>query len=112
MKNNLPPFIEIYRALIATPSISATEEALDQSNESLINLLAGWFRDLGFNVEIQPVPDTRHKFNLLASTGHAPAACCSPGIPIPCRSMMAAGRATRSPSPNTITSSTASARPI
>ncbi|MDC8810154.1 hypothetical protein PRR77_26610, partial [Klebsiella pneumoniae] len=34
MKNNLPPFIEIYRALIATPSISATEEALDQSNES------------------------------------------------------------------------------
>lgn len=70
MKNNLPPFIEIYRALIATPSISATEEALDQSNESLINLLAGWFRDLGFNVEIQPVPDTRHKFNLLASTGH------------------------------------------
>ncbi len=69
-ENNLPPFIEIYRALIATPSISATEEALDQSNESLINLLAGWFRDLGFNVEIQPVPDTRHKFNLLASTGH------------------------------------------
>ena len=26
MKNKLPPFIEIYRALIATPSISATEE--------------------------------------------------------------------------------------
>ncbi len=70
MKNNLPPFIEIYRALIATPSISATEEALDQSNESLINLLGGWFRDLGFNVEIQPVPETRNKFNMLASTGH------------------------------------------
>ena len=70
MKMNLPPFIEIYRALIATPSISATEEALDQSNESLINLLAGWFSDLGFNVEVQPVPGTRHKFNLLASTGH------------------------------------------
>ena len=52
MKMNLPPFIEIYRALIATPSISATEEALDQSNESLINLLAGWFSDLGFNVEV------------------------------------------------------------
>ena len=69
MKMNLPPFIEIYRALIATPSISATEEALDQSNESLINLLAGWFSDLGFNVEVQPVPGTRHKFNLLASTG-------------------------------------------
>jgi len=69
MKMNLPPFIEIYRALIATPSISATEEALDQSNETLINLLAGWFSDLGFKVEVQPVPGTRNKFNLLASTG-------------------------------------------
>lgn len=49
MKNKLPPFIEIYRALIATPSISATEEALDQSNADLITLLADWFKDLGFN---------------------------------------------------------------
>ena len=58
MKNKLPPFIEIYRALIATPSISATEEALDQSNADLITLLADWFKDLGFNVEVQPVPGT------------------------------------------------------
>ncbi|HDM8439418.1 acetylornithine deacetylase [Yersinia enterocolitica] len=65
----LPPFIELYRALIATPSISATDSALDQSNAALINLLAGWFADLGFRVEIQPVPNTRHKFNLLASIG-------------------------------------------
>ncbi|EKN5952244.1 acetylornithine deacetylase [Yersinia enterocolitica] len=69
MKMKLPPFIELYRALIATPSISATDSALDQSNEALINLLAGWFAELGFRVEIQPVPDTRHKFNLLASIG-------------------------------------------
>lgn len=69
MKNNLPPFIEIYRALIATPSISATEEALDQSNAGLITLLADWFKDLGFSVEVQPVPGTRNKFNMLASTG-------------------------------------------
>lgn len=69
MKNKLPPFIEIYRALIATPSISATEEALDQSNADLITLLADWFKDLGFNVEVQPVPGTRNKFNMLASTG-------------------------------------------
>ena len=69
MKMKLPPFIEIYRALIATPSISATDSALDQSNESLINLLAGWFRDLNFQVEIQAVPGTRNKFNMLASTG-------------------------------------------
>jgi len=65
----LPPFIELYRALIATPSISATDSALDQSNEGLITLLAGWFRDLGFEVEMQPVPNTRNKFNMLASIG-------------------------------------------
>ncbi|MFP1870116.1 acetylornithine deacetylase [Lonsdalea quercina] len=69
MKMNLPPFIELYRALIATPSISATDSDLDQSNESLINLLAGWFTDLGFHVEVQPVPGTRHKFNMLARRG-------------------------------------------
>ena len=89
MKNNLPPFIEIYRALIATPSISATEEALDQSNAGLITLLAGWFKDLGFNVEVQPVPDTRNKFNMLA-------ACCWRAIQIPYPLTTDAGRAIRS----------------
>ncbi|MCG8708325.1 acetylornithine deacetylase [Brenneria sp. 4F2] len=69
MKMNLPPFIELYRALIATPSISATDSTLDQSNQALINLLAGWFTDLGFHVEVQPVPGTRHKFNMLARIG-------------------------------------------
>ncbi|ORJ24931.1 acetylornithine deacetylase [Rouxiella badensis] len=69
MKMKLPPFIELYRELIATPSISATDSALDQSNETLINLLACWFSDLGFKVEIQPVPNTRNKFNMLASIG-------------------------------------------
>ncbi|OSM97813.1 acetylornithine deacetylase [Lonsdalea populi] len=69
MKMNLPPFIELYRALIATPSISAADSDLDQSNETLINLLAGWFTDLGFRVEVQPVPGTRHKFNMLARRG-------------------------------------------
>lgn len=70
MKTKLPPFIELYRELIAIPSISATDATLDQSNESLISLLSGWFRDLGFTVEVQPVPRTRHKFNLLAKTGN------------------------------------------
>ncbi|MBT9431963.1 acetylornithine deacetylase [Candidatus Sodalis endolongispinus] len=68
----IPLFIELYRALIGTPSISATDAALDQSNESLITMLAGWFRDLGFQVEVQPVPGTRNKFNMLASAGSGP----------------------------------------
>lgn len=68
MKIQLPSFIELYRQLIAVPSISATDSALDQNNEVLINLLAEWFRGLGFSVEIQSVPATRHKFNLLAKS--------------------------------------------
>lgn len=69
MKIKLPPFIELYRQLIATPSISATERSQDQSNETLITLLAGWFRDLGFTVEVQRVPGTYNKFNMLARYG-------------------------------------------
>lgn len=69
MNNRLPPFMEIYRQLIATPSISGTNADLDQSNATLINLLADWFSALGFEVEIQPVPATRQKFNLLAKYG-------------------------------------------
>ncbi len=62
MKMNLPPFIEIYRALIGTPSISATEEALDQSNASLINLLAGvyGFGNLGSRLKCNR-PRTREQ---------------------------------------------------
>ena len=42
MNIKLPTFIELYRQLIATPSISATDAKTDQSNEALINLLANW----------------------------------------------------------------------
>ncbi|MEG2830274.1 MAG: acetylornithine deacetylase, partial [Edwardsiella sp. (in: enterobacteria)] len=69
MNTQLPSFIALYRALIATPSISANDGALDQSNERLITLLAGWLSDLGLRVEVQPIPNTRNKFNLLASYG-------------------------------------------
>lgn len=93
MKMNLPPFLELYRALIATPSISATDSALDQSNQALINLLSGWFSDLGFHVEVQPVPGTQHKFNMLARIGEGKGDYCWPGTRIPCRSTTDAGRA-------------------
>lgn len=69
MNTKLPAFIEIYRQLIATPSISGTDTTLDQSNRSLIMLLANWFETLGFSVEVQSVPGTREKFNLLARLG-------------------------------------------
>jgi acetylornithine deacetylase len=62
-------FLEYYENIIKTPSISAFDEKIDQTNKPLIDILAGWFRDLGFSITIQQVPGTRNKFNMLAKIG-------------------------------------------
>jgi acetylornithine deacetylase len=62
-------FLEHYEAIIKTPSISAFDENIDQTNRPLIDILAGWFGDLGFSITIQAVPGTRNKFNMLAKIG-------------------------------------------
>ena len=66
----LPSLKDQFAALIAAPSVSCTQAALDQSNRQVIDLLAGWLGDLGFRCEIQQV--TPGKFNLLASRGSGP----------------------------------------
>jgi acetylornithine deacetylase len=62
-------FIEHYETIIKIPSISAFDAKIDQSNQHLIETLAGWFRDFGFEITIQAVPNTRNKFNMLAKIG-------------------------------------------
>jgi len=66
---SLPNFTQSLTQLIACPSISSMHSSWDQGNLSVIQLLATWFEQLGFHVEIQPVPDTDNKFNLLAKLG-------------------------------------------
>lgn len=66
----LPSFKEQFAALIATPSVSCTQPSWDQSNLPLVNLLASWLGDLGFNCDIQLVAPG--KANLLASYGSGP----------------------------------------
>lgn len=66
----IPSFLTLYSELIRLPTISATDPSLDQSNRLLIDKLATWFEALNFAVTINAVPDTRNKFNLLASYGH------------------------------------------
>ena len=46
---------EQFAALIAVPSVSCTQPTLDQSNRGVIDLLASWLGDLGFNCDIQQV---------------------------------------------------------
>lgn len=62
-------FFQMYRDIIAIPSISSTDPAWDQSNRQVIHLLADWFAKLGFAVEIQPVAGLDGKFNLVATLG-------------------------------------------
>jgi len=52
--------------LVATPSISSVNPALDQSNRAVVDLLAAWFSGLGFAVEIVPVSAHPEKVNLIA----------------------------------------------
>ncbi|TYG35039.1 acetylornithine deacetylase [Lonepinella koalarum] len=64
-----PSFIQMYSQLIAIPTISSIEKNADQSNRSLIELLANWLKDLGFKTEILPVAGSNDKYNLLATIG-------------------------------------------
>lgn len=65
----LPPFFELYKTLIAIPSISSTDPAWDQSNEPLIDQLCDWFERLGFKAHKQAIPDHPGKFNMIAQLG-------------------------------------------
>lgn len=66
----LPDLKAQFRALIAAPSVSCTQVALDQSNQQVVELLAAWLTDLGFHCDLQQVRPG--KFNLLASYGQGP----------------------------------------
>ena len=67
---SLPNFTDSLSQLIASTSISSTQASWDQGNLEVIQLLATWFEQLGFVIEIQAVPHTSNKFNLLAKLGN------------------------------------------
>ncbi|PYC23512.1 acetylornithine deacetylase [Aquipseudomonas alcaligenes] len=66
----LPSLQDQFAALIATPSVSCTQPHWDQSNRTVIDLLASWLAELGFACEIQDVAPG--KANLLATFGSGP----------------------------------------
>ncbi len=53
--------------LIATPSVSCVHADLDMSNCGVIDLVAEWSENLGFDIELQEVGAS--KFNLIARAG-------------------------------------------
>ncbi|NOU52695.1 acetylornithine deacetylase [Pseudoalteromonas sp. JBTF-M23] len=64
-----PTFLAMYQQLIANPSVSALDDSLNMSNRPVIDLLASWCENLGFNVEITELENAPGKFNLLAKRG-------------------------------------------
>ena len=66
---SLPTFINLYKDLIALPSISSTDTSWDQSNLTVINQLATWLEELGFHNEITEVPNVAGKYNLVSTYG-------------------------------------------
>ncbi|MDM3871922.1 acetylornithine deacetylase [Porticoccus sp. W117] len=62
-------FLEHYKTLIATPSISSGNPHWDHSNREVIQHLEGWLSDRGFAVEITELESVPGKFNLVASYG-------------------------------------------
>lgn len=66
----IPKFKNIYSELIAIPTISSINDPqLDCSNLPLIEKLAGWLDELGFDIDILPIDGHPHKYNLLATYG-------------------------------------------
>ncbi len=66
-----PKLLEMIEQLIALPSVSSTQTEIDTSNQPVINCLANWLNDLGFQTEIVPnLNDSgNNKSNLIATIG-------------------------------------------
>jgi len=62
-----PKLLEKIEQLIAFPSISSTQADIDTSNQPVINLLANWLNDLGFNCQV--IPSSEGKVNLISWIG-------------------------------------------
>ncbi len=55
--------------LIAQPSVSCADPALDMSNRPVAELLSGWLDDFGFTCELMALPENSDKVNLIARLG-------------------------------------------
>lgn len=65
----LPTVRQMMQRLLAQPSVSCVQPALDMPNRPLIEELAGWLESAGFAVEVMALPAQAGKANLLARAG-------------------------------------------
>lgn len=69
MPHPVPGRDEMIAGLVATPSVSCVEPALDMSNRPVAEKLAGWLLALGFRVEIHDIQGWPGKVNMIATLG-------------------------------------------
>ena len=67
----VPKPIEMLKTLVAEPSVSSVDASRDLGNLAVIDHLAAWLEDLGFEVEVLTLPDRPGKGNLIARRGGA-----------------------------------------
>ena len=67
-----PTLYEMMQRLIGSPSVSSVTPDHDQGNRAVIDLLAGWLDDAGFEVEIMPLAVEPARANLVATLGRGP----------------------------------------
>jgi acetylornithine deacetylase len=72
MRQDPPELLTMIAALIGTPSVSSVTPGLDQGNRAVIDLLAGWLDDAGFEVEVMPLAGEPARANLVATLGRGP----------------------------------------
>mgnify|MGYP001550804778 FL=1 len=65
----IPDIQSLINQLLSTPSISCTNQTIDQGNQNVIHLLANWFESLNFQCEIQALEHHQEKANLIATLG-------------------------------------------
>lgn len=70
--STLPTFTERLKQLIGTPSISSANADLDMSNQAVVAILAEWFEQLEFDVEIHDITGSPGKQNMIARRGSGP----------------------------------------
>jgi acetylornithine deacetylase len=69
---NLPATDEMIAELIAIPSISSFDKALDTSNLAVCTRLADYLETAGARVALHDVKDRKGKYNLIARFGEGP----------------------------------------
>lgn len=72
MARHIPEFLTMFDQLLAISSVSCTDPRWDEGNLDVVERLAEWAETLGFDCEIQPVPQRSGKANLIATLGDGP----------------------------------------